>query len=66
MSTAIVTGGNLGLGFETAKWIAKNLDWTVVLACRSVERGEEAAEKIRKETGNNKVRIISSKASDRI
>jgi NAD(P)-dependent dehydrogenase (short-subunit alcohol dehydrogenase family) len=55
MATAIITGGNLGLGFETAKWIAKNLNWTVVLACRSLERGEEAAQKIRKDTGNNKV-----------
>jgi NAD(P)-dependent dehydrogenase (short-subunit alcohol dehydrogenase family) len=63
MATAIITGGNLGLGFETAKWIAKNLNWTVVLACRSLERGEEAAQKIRKDTGNNKVSIFRAKSN---
>jgi NAD(P)-dependent dehydrogenase (short-subunit alcohol dehydrogenase family) len=36
---AIVTGGNSGLGFETAKaFVANGAD--VIIACRSFERGE--------------------------
>lgn len=53
--TAIVTGANFGLGFETAKKIAAHAGWSVVLACRSTERGEQAAKKIVKETKNDKV-----------
>ncbi len=56
--TAIITGGNLGLGFETAKWIAHNEEWAVVLACRSIERGQEAANKIIKQTKNNNVCLV--------
>ncbi|MFB6175580.1 MAG: SDR family NAD(P)-dependent oxidoreductase, partial [Halobaculum sp.] len=41
----VVTGANSGLGFEATKVFA----WrgaTVVMACRSVERGEKAREEI--------------------
>lgn len=38
---AIVTGGNAGLGFETARMLAQT-GMTVVLACRSTERAETA------------------------
>jgi NAD(P)-dependent dehydrogenase (short-subunit alcohol dehydrogenase family) len=41
----IVTGGNTGLGFEAAKVFAKK-NATVILACRSLERAEEAKHKI--------------------
>ncbi|XP_021365158.1 dehydrogenase/reductase SDR family member on chromosome X-like [Mizuhopecten yessoensis] len=44
----VVTGGNRGLGYETAKWIAM-LGATVILACRSVENGRKAIEKLNKE-----------------
>jgi NAD(P)-dependent dehydrogenase (short-subunit alcohol dehydrogenase family) len=37
----IVTGSNTGIGLETARRIAEN-GATVVLACRSLERGEAA------------------------
>jgi NAD(P)-dependent dehydrogenase (short-subunit alcohol dehydrogenase family) len=37
----IVTGSNTGIGLETARRIAEN-GATVVLACRSMERGEAA------------------------
>lgn len=43
---AIVTGSNTGIGFETARMLAEN-GATVVLAVRTVEKGERAAEKIR-------------------
>ena len=44
--TAIVTGGNTGLGFETALVLASR-GAHVVLAVRSLERGNEAATKLR-------------------
>jgi len=42
---AIVTGGNSGIGFETARALAKR--FRVILAVRSAERGEAAAVALR-------------------
>ena len=51
--TVIVTGGNAGLGYQTAKNLAlSDPGYHVVLACRSAERGEAAAVALRAETGN--------------
>ncbi len=47
--TAVVTGANSGLGYETARALAAK-GATVIMACRRVEKGEEAAEQIRRET----------------
>ncbi len=47
-TTAIITGANKGLGFE----IARALSFAgcyVILACRSIESGEKACEKLKKE-----------------
>lgn len=43
---AIVTGANIGLGFHTARELAR-AGAQVVMACRSLERGGAAAERIR-------------------
>ena len=45
---AIVTGANVGLGFETARELAR-AGAQVVLACRSMERGDAAVNRIRAE-----------------
>ncbi len=45
---AIVTGANIGLGFQTARELAR-AGAQVVLACRSVERGSAAAARIQAE-----------------
>ena len=59
MKTVIITGGNSGLGFETARLIAhKGGDYSIILACRNKEKGNSAAEKIRSETGNINVRAM--------
>lgn len=45
----IITGSNTGIGYETAKSLLK-LNGTVVLACRSKDRAQEARSKLLKET----------------
>nr|XP_034830224.1 retinol dehydrogenase 13-like [Maniola hyperantus] len=50
----IVTGGNSGIGFETAKNLADR-GARVIIACRSILRGEKATKEIIKCTGNKNV-----------
>ncbi|XP_026103450.1 dehydrogenase/reductase (SDR family) member 13 like 1 [Carassius auratus] len=52
--TVIVTGGNTGIGKATSAGLAMR-GARVILACRSKQRGEAAAQEIRKETGNDAV-----------
>ena len=44
--TVVVTGANSGLGYEATEAFARK-GATVVMACRSLERGEQAANEIR-------------------
>ena len=46
MKTYIITGANSGLGFETAKRIAKK-GYRVILACRNMEKGYAAVDAIK-------------------
>ncbi|KAJ1859805.1 hypothetical protein LPJ73_001684 [Coemansia sp. RSA 2703] len=48
--TAIVTGANDGLGFQTAKALGR-AGFHVILACRSLERGQEAVALLERQTG---------------
>ncbi len=65
---AIVTGANIGLGFQTARELAR-AGAQVVMACRSVERGQVAADKIKAEQPSAQVFVaqldLSSLASVR-
>src|ERR1043165_8151977 len=54
---AIVTGGNTGIGYITARELARK-NAHVFVASRSKERGEGAVEKIKKETENNQVEFL--------
>ncbi len=45
---ALVTGANKGIGLETVKQLARK-GMTVLLGARDLKKGEEAAEKLRKE-----------------
>ena len=53
--TVIITGANNGIGLETAVDLAKRNAARVILACRSVERGEKAAVEVRKRSNNDNV-----------
>jgi len=59
----IVTGANSGIGYETALALA-DLGAEVVLACRSRDRGEEAVQRIREQTGNARVSLELLDVSD--
>ena len=54
--TIVVTGGNTGVGFECAKHLVTLNISHLILACRSLKKGEEAKDRIIKET-NTKARI---------
>ena len=58
MKTIIITGANSGLGFETAKKIAADKDYKVILACRNMEKAQRAQEEIVSETGNTAVETM--------
>ncbi len=54
---AIVTGSNIGLGYETALGFAqKNME--VVLACRNLDKANAAATKIRAQVPQAKLRML--------
>ena len=52
--TIVITGGNAGIGLQTALDLAKR-GAKIILACRSEERGKAAETLIRSESGNRNV-----------
>ena len=53
-ATVIITGGNTGIGKETAIDLAKR-NARVILACRNREKGKKAVVEVRNESGNSDV-----------
>lgn len=66
--TIIITGANSGIGKAAATQLA-SLGATVILACRSKERGEQALQDLKRSSKNDKVELMqvdmSSQASIR-
>lgn len=60
--TSIVTGANAGIGFVTARELAR-AGANVILACRSEEKGKAAAEAIEREVGGS-VQFLQLDLSD--
>ncbi|MBW2963030.1 SDR family oxidoreductase [Mesonia aestuariivivens] len=52
MKTVLITGGNKGIGFETAKQLGK-LGYDVYIGCRNKKRGQEAVENLKKLKGSS-------------
>lgn len=50
--TFIVTGSNTGLGFECASALAKDSKVAVIIACRDVQKGQQAAKRMLDAKGN--------------
>lgn len=57
--TALIIGGNLGLGYECAKNIAANPAWHVIITGRNQAKNTEAVEKIKAATKNPNVSAIA-------
>lgn len=56
--TAVITGGNCGLGFETARVLAER-GATVVLACRDLTKAEQATARLRADVPGAAVQVES-------
>ncbi len=61
--TFLVTGANSGLGFESARALARN-GATVVLACRNQPKGDEALSRIRAEAPDAKLSLLPLDLAD--
>lgn len=61
--TAIVTGANSGIGFETTKALAMK-GATVIMACRNIKKATQAAEDIRKEVPAAKLELLQLDLAD--
>ena len=61
--TVLVTGGNIGLGFETARMLAGK-GAHVLMACRNAARGTEALNAIRAIHGEATVDLYSLDLAD--
>ncbi|MCB9641772.1 MAG: SDR family NAD(P)-dependent oxidoreductase [Myxococcales bacterium] len=57
--TALITGGNSGLGFYCAAEIAKDPSWHVVIASRDEQRNNEAVETLKRKTKNPNIHALS-------
>lgn len=60
---AIVTGANIGLGYETALELAK-LNAKVILACRNKQKAQDAKDKIKAAYANADVDVLLVDLSD--
>lgn len=61
-SMIVVTGGNSGIGKETARKLSR-MGASVILACRNIEKAKDAKKDIEADTGNP-VRIMKLDLSD--
>jgi NAD(P)-dependent dehydrogenase (short-subunit alcohol dehydrogenase family) len=61
--TALVTGANSGLGYETARALAHR-GATVLLACRDEQRGAGARDRLRTEDPAGRVELVMLDLAD--
>ncbi|WP_226005105.1 oxidoreductase [Natrinema salinisoli] len=54
--TVVITGANSGIGLEATRELARN-GATVIMTCRSVDRGENAADDVREDVPDADLRV---------
>ncbi len=60
MKNVIITGGNSGLGFETAKKVAaRSDDYRVIIACRNEQKSMQAKKEITAVSGNTNIEVMT-------
>lgn len=59
MKTVIITGASSGLGLETAKKIAADPNYHIILACRNPQRAAQAQEAIRTASGSSNTEFMA-------
>jgi NAD(P)-dependent dehydrogenase (short-subunit alcohol dehydrogenase family) len=62
--TALVTGANSGIGFETAALLAENGYGKVILVTRSMAKGESARAQLVERTGKNVFDLLAADLSE--
>jgi NAD(P)-dependent dehydrogenase (short-subunit alcohol dehydrogenase family) len=58
MKTVVITGANVGIGFATARFVASQADWRVVLACRNESKAKLAIDAIKRECPGVRVDFV--------
>ncbi len=58
MKTIIITGGNSGLGLETAKILAADKNNNLILGCRNQSKAHDAVDELKKLSGNQNVQTL--------
>ncbi|PGF15705.1 short-chain dehydrogenase [Natrinema sp. CBA1119] len=61
--TIVITGANSGIGLETTRELARN-GATVIMACRSTERGEDAVDDVREDVPDADLRVEECNLGD--
>jgi len=56
--TVIITGANSGIGFSACKELAATNQWNVIMACRSLAKGNEALKQISEKAGRSNVIVM--------
>ncbi len=59
MKTIVITGGNSGLGFETAKLLAQDKNNTLILGCRNQDKARTAVDELQRLSGNPAIQSLS-------
>ncbi|KAJ8074042.1 hypothetical protein PM082_012333 [Marasmius tenuissimus] len=61
--TILITGANTGLGLEGAKHFARRDPGKLIMVCRNEEKGKEALERVKTETGFDRIELWVSDLS---